>query len=54
MTYSLGSHIETLVHELIFSQTLPVKSCHTNSKFGGAFFPPVSGVDLTDQAQKKA
>ena len=46
MTYSLGGH-------LLFPRTLPVKSCHTNSKFEGAFLPPVSGVDSADQAQNK-
>ena len=39
---------------LFFPQTFPVKSCHTNSKFGGAFSPPISGVDLADQAKNEA
>ena len=38
---------------LFFPQTLPVKSRHTNSKFGGAFLPPVPVVDFADQAQNK-
>ena len=54
MKYSLDGHFTTLVHELIFTQTLRVLSSHTNSKFGGAFLLPVSGVDFADQAQNKA
>ena len=33
--------------------SLPVKSRHTNSKFGGTFLPPVSGVDFANQTQNR-
>ena len=39
---------------LFFPQTLQLNLAIKNSKFGGAFLSPASGVDFADQVQNKA